>query len=186
MRKPFKKRRQIGISRYYQATDIVFSRLVSEGSQRSNDELRISWQLNFCAAQRMVRLGMQLGESPTERQNIESDVVEVLDTISFLIVNNQPEVLYFIEKQLARLFEEKYSPLALDYSRRSADAFRIQFQGLEESLRLEDVLAITHDWETTNLRRVELIEKEISEKLTEAETAELQRLQKLAWTKRNT
>ncbi len=54
----------------------------------------------------------------------------------------------------------------------------------ETKLSPEEVLAITRDWDSTNKRRHELIEKKISKQITPQEDEELLRLQKLAGMKR--
>ena len=45
--------------------------------------------------------------------------------------------------------------------------------------RLEDLLAITADWEKTSARKTELIEKKIRREASEAELGELARLKRL-------
>ncbi len=52
-----------------------------------------------------------------------------------------------------------------------------------ESIGLADYIAITADWEQTNARRLELIERKLAGKLDEPGKVELTRLKKLAWAK---
>jgi hypothetical protein len=56
--------------------------------------------------------------------------------------------------------------------------------GLDEPLPLKDALALSRDWESTNNRRLALIEKKFSTQITASEREELEHLQKLAWAKR--
>jgi hypothetical protein len=54
-------------------------------------------------------------------------------------------------------------------------------EGLDEPLPLADLLAITADWERTNKRRCDLIDKDLSEEgLKAEEREELNHLQRLA------
>lgn len=48
----------------------------------------------------------------------------------------------------------------------------------------DEVLAITRDWEATNARRLDLIEKKLAANITPKESQELDHLQKLAGAKR--
>lgn len=52
-----------------------------------------------------------------------------------------------------------------------------------EPIGLADYIAITADWEETNARRLELIERKLAGKLDDGDKAELVRLKKLAWAK---
>lgn len=61
----------------------------------------------------------------------------------------------------------------------------IIFEGLAAPLPLADAVALTHAWDATNRRRVQLIDKEIVGTLGTEEARELKRLQELAWAKRN-
>lgn len=61
----------------------------------------------------------------------------------------------------------------------------VSFYGLDEWLSVDEALAVTRDWDATNSRRVELIELEIRGQLDQGQRQELERLQKLAWAKRN-
>ena len=56
--------------------------------------------------------------------------------------------------------------------------------GFDEAISLADFLAITADWEATNKRRLELIERKANNAIRAEERAELQRLQRLAGLKR--
>jgi hypothetical protein len=60
----------------------------------------------------------------------------------------------------------------------------IMIEGVDTPLSLAEMGAITHDWELTNQRRVELIEKKVARLVTPEERKELDQLQKLAWAKR--
>ena len=57
-------------------------------------------------------------------------------------------------------------------------------EGFDETISLADFLAITADWDVTNKRRLELIEKKAQTTLASGERAELQGLQRLAGLKR--
>ncbi len=57
-------------------------------------------------------------------------------------------------------------------------------EGFDEPISLVDYLAITADWETTNQRRLELVEKKLAKTLQKDERTELERLQHLAGLKR--
>lgn len=52
-----------------------------------------------------------------------------------------------------------------------------------EPIGLADYIAITADWEETNARRLESIERKLAGKLDDGDKAELARLKKLAWAK---
>ena len=60
----------------------------------------------------------------------------------------------------------------------------MNIEGLSAPLSPEEVLAITKDWDSTNKRRGELIEKKINEQITQREDEELRHLQMLAGAKR--
>ncbi len=60
----------------------------------------------------------------------------------------------------------------------------VNIQDFNTPLSLDEVLAITRDWDATNMRRVELIDKKITKQISAQENAELDRLQKLAGAKR--
>ena len=57
--------------------------------------------------------------------------------------------------------------------------------GKGESLSEDDMLAITTNWDSTNKRRGELIEKKLAKQIKPLEESELSHLQKLAGAKRN-
>lgn len=57
-------------------------------------------------------------------------------------------------------------------------------EGFDEAVSLADFLAITADWESTNKRRLELIERKANNPIRTEERTELQRLQRLAGLKR--
>jgi len=52
-----------------------------------------------------------------------------------------------------------------------------------EPISLADYISITADWEETNVRRLELIERKLAGKIDETGRLELARLKKLAWAK---
>lgn len=57
-------------------------------------------------------------------------------------------------------------------------------EGFDEAISLADYLAITADWEATNKRRLELVNKKLDKTIQTKERAELERLQYLAGLKR--
>jgi hypothetical protein len=57
-------------------------------------------------------------------------------------------------------------------------------KGFDEAISLADYLAITTDWEATNKRRHQLIEKKAARALRTEEGTELKQLQRLAGLKR--
>lgn len=78
-----------------------------------------------------------------------------------------------LERQLLDLFtgvERRGVPF------KQTEYFPAHFTDLQ---RLEDLLAITADWEKTSTRKTELIEKKIRREASEAELGELSRLKKL-------
>ena len=60
----------------------------------------------------------------------------------------------------------------------------VLIEGVDEPLSLADTLEIATNWEDLNKRRARLIEKKAAKQITEEESAELSRLQRLAWAKR--
>jgi hypothetical protein len=58
-------------------------------------------------------------------------------------------------------------------------------EGFDDAISLADYLAITADWEATNERRLELIDKKLDGTLTEGEKPELANLKRLARAKRH-
>lgn len=58
-------------------------------------------------------------------------------------------------------------------------------EGFDDDISLADYLAITADWEATNERRLELIDKKLDGTLTEEEKPELANLKRLARAKRH-
>jgi hypothetical protein len=57
-------------------------------------------------------------------------------------------------------------------------------EGFDEAISLADFIAITADWDATNMRRLELIERKANNGMRTEERAELQHLQRLAGLKR--
>lgn len=57
-------------------------------------------------------------------------------------------------------------------------------EGFDEPISLADYLAITVDWDTTNRRRLKLVEKRLAKTIRAEEREELQGLQRLAGLKR--
>jgi hypothetical protein len=60
----------------------------------------------------------------------------------------------------------------------------VHIQGVREPLTIEEFKSITDDWEKTNSRRAELVEKEVAKTITVREGRELKHLQRLAGAKR--
>lgn len=78
------------------------------------------------------------------------------------------------QRQLLDQFQGWRRPIAVDFSGYFPEHFR-------DAVSLADLVAIRYDWQTTNDRRCDLIDKDISSaRLTPEERAELDRLQYLA------
>ena len=86
-----------------------------------------------------------------------------------------------VQHQLLKIFNGWSRPLPPPYD----SGFTLYFpDNLEEEITLSDFLAITADWEATNKRRLELVEKKLGKTIQAEERAELERLQHLAGLKR--
>ena len=86
-----------------------------------------------------------------------------------------------IQYQLLKKFDGWSRPLPPPYDRAFTRYFPDHF---EEEITLAELLAITTDWDTTNRRRLELIEEKAARNLRPEEGDELKKLQRLAGLKR--
>ena len=102
------------------------------------------------------------------------------------------ELHWFIDAEVMRLYN-----LPVEIERQVLDYFagwervgvpfkqtRYFPEGFDEPVSLADFLAITADWEITNERRLELVDKKLAKTAKPEEKAELERLQHLAGLKR--
>jgi hypothetical protein len=86
-----------------------------------------------------------------------------------------------IQRQLLKMFDGWPRPLPVPYDRVFMRYFPDHF---DEEITLADFLAITADWDATNNRRLNLIEKKTDKTITSEEAEKLQELKRLAGLKR--
>lgn len=80
------------------------------------------------------------------------------------------------QRKLLDQFAGQTRPVGFDFTGYFPEHFK-------EAITLSDFVAIQYDWDKTNRRRCDLIEKKLKGTLTTDEKAELPRLKRLAWAK---
>lgn len=80
------------------------------------------------------------------------------------------------QRQLLDQFAGQSRPVGFDFTEYFPEHFK-------EVITLSDFVAIQYDWDKTNQRRCDLIEKKLKGTLTTDEKAELSHLKRLAWAK---
>lgn len=135
------------------------------------------------------------GAAPIKR-TLKRPEVAKSDQLSLSLPNDwdQPEseslkyLHWRIDAEVLRLYdlpsdvEKKILQLFTGITRLGVPFIQTEYfpAGFESLDRLDDLLAITADWATTNRRRVRLIKKDVKEGLSAKESKELSRLEKLA------
>lgn len=176
--------KQVAVHRFGRAADVIWAEQeVANNTKGSNRERRsLIWWMKNRAAEHMQRLEFLKDTPLPDYRTLACDLVAMQDVIGYLASNPSPTAVDRHGKKLLRFFEATGEAIFSSAQQEwHAEAARLLSTGFDMS----DILATTRDWEMTNDRRIELFERELSgERLSAAESDELDHLQRIADVKR--